>query len=121
MNENARTWVAALRSGMYRQGRSRLRAPGGKFCCLGVACDIYQRATGDGEWGDIEGAYVFRADGETKDNVLPVVVTDWLGLSNQGGRYANGKDDALWAHNDAGDPFSDIAAIIESEPEGLFA
>lgn len=33
-------WVSALRSGKYEQGKSRLRC-GCKFCCLGVACDLY--------------------------------------------------------------------------------
>lgn len=32
-------WVAALRSGKYKQGRGRLRS-GDEFCCLGVLCDI---------------------------------------------------------------------------------
>jgi hypothetical protein len=32
-------WVAALRSGKYRQGWTRLRN-GGSFCCLGVLCDL---------------------------------------------------------------------------------
>lgn len=32
-------WVAALRSGKYRQGQDRLRSESG-FCCLGVLCDI---------------------------------------------------------------------------------
>lgn len=32
-------WIAALRSGKYKQGKSRLKR-GDAFCCLGVACDI---------------------------------------------------------------------------------
>lgn len=32
-------WVAALRSGEYKQGREVLRN-GDQFCCLGVLCDI---------------------------------------------------------------------------------
>lgn len=36
-------WIAALRSGQYKQGRAYLEA-GGKFCCLGVLCHVlYQR------------------------------------------------------------------------------
>lgn len=37
-------WLAALRSGKYKQGQSTLRAVDDKgrksFCCLGVLCDI---------------------------------------------------------------------------------
>jgi hypothetical protein len=35
-------WVAALRSGKYKQdsGKYLLETPEGKFCCLGVACKV---------------------------------------------------------------------------------
>lgn len=40
-------WVAALRSGEYKQGKSALRALDKKgelkYCCLGVLCDILGR------------------------------------------------------------------------------
>lgn len=32
-------WVAALRSGDYEQGRNYLQSEG-KFCCLGVLCEV---------------------------------------------------------------------------------
>lgn len=32
-------WLTALRSGEYEQGRGALNR-GGKFCCLGVLCDV---------------------------------------------------------------------------------
>lgn len=34
-----RQWVAALRSGEYKQGHRVLRSKDDKFCCLGVLCD----------------------------------------------------------------------------------
>lgn len=37
-NENMRKWVAALRSGEYKQGRRFLNC-NGRQCCLGVACE----------------------------------------------------------------------------------
>jgi hypothetical protein len=33
-------WVAALRSGKYKQGHNVLRSATNQFCCLGVLCDI---------------------------------------------------------------------------------
>lgn len=33
-------WVAALRSGKYKQGKGFLLDENGKYCCLGVACSI---------------------------------------------------------------------------------
>jgi hypothetical protein len=36
----AMRWVAALRSGKYRQGSGRLLLEDGSRCCLGVLCDL---------------------------------------------------------------------------------
>lgn len=47
--EVADLWVAALRSGKYKQGRGYLRREirgEMEYCCLGVLCDI----SGVGEW-----------------------------------------------------------------------
>lgn len=33
-------WVAALRSGEYKQGRGQLRNHNNEYCCLGVACIV---------------------------------------------------------------------------------
>jgi len=33
-------WIEVLRSGLYEQGKGKLQN-GNKFCCLGVACDIF--------------------------------------------------------------------------------
>lgn len=33
-------WVAALRSGKYKQGHSLLRSTQNHYCCLGVLCDV---------------------------------------------------------------------------------
>lgn len=48
--ENLRKWVAALRSGEFRQGRNRLFNAGDylaeepeSYCCLGVVCEIMER------------------------------------------------------------------------------
>ena len=37
-------WVAALRSGKYKQGRKQLFSPmNDSYCCLGVLCDVQGR------------------------------------------------------------------------------
>ena len=38
--QNVRDWIAALRSGTYKQGYSRLLSTSGTYCCLGVLCEI---------------------------------------------------------------------------------
>lgn len=47
--ENVKKFVDALRSGDFKQGRRALRS-GDSFCCLGVACELYRRATNKGKW-----------------------------------------------------------------------
>lgn len=42
-------WVAALRSGQYKQGRYMLRSKDDCFCCLGVLCDLMVQ-DGKAEW-----------------------------------------------------------------------
>lgn len=36
-------WVAALRSGEYKQGIGRLCSINNEFCCLGVLTDLYHK------------------------------------------------------------------------------
>ena len=112
MNDNAKAWVAALRSGEYQQTGGALRYDGG-YCCLGVACDLYRKHKGLQWVGDS-----FLGEELT----LPLVVQEWLGLNTRDGVYTIGGDSAfaLDRNNDTGQTFLDIAAIIESEPDGLF-
>ena len=51
--------IEAMTSGESTQARGSLRYDDG-FCCLGVACDIYQKKTGNGQWVEIN-----REDGHT--------------------------------------------------------
>ncbi len=119
--EHRKLWVEALRSGKYQQTDSFLFAGRG-FCCLGVACDV----SGLGTWEKIHGfdyhAYVVGSD--RSDNDLPNAVRRWLGLTSPEGLYheggERGRGSCLSAQNDNyGATFSEIADIIEREPEGL--
>jgi hypothetical protein len=40
LNPNAQKWVEALRSGKYQQTRYLISRKDGKYCCLGVACEL---------------------------------------------------------------------------------
>ena len=48
-------WIAALRSGEYKQGKGQLHNSKGEFCCLGVLCDlavkegVVQKTAGDSD------------------------------------------------------------------------
>lgn len=118
MNDNAKAWIAALRSGTYQQARERLVQVGddGKpvgYCCLGVACELAAQA------GLVErehNAYV--TDDEWEETALPIAVLDWLGMEDVEGWYAGG---SLINLNDSQKlSFEEIADVIESEPPGLF-
>lgn len=117
MNENAKLWVEALRSGDYEQGVHHLRGEDG-YCCLGVACDLY-RQRGGGEWVQLEGRNWSRWAFGNKRHDLPSNVQAWLGLASPSGDF--GDNDALVIRNDHSQPFPEIADLIESEPKGLFS
>jgi hypothetical protein len=98
-------WVAALRSGEYKQGVNNLRTPDGEYCCLGVAGKII------GLSDDLLGDW-------TEDEYPYDTIQQAFGLSDCLGAYAEGQ---LYSHNDHdGLTFSQIADIIDAEPEGLF-
>lgn len=132
LNENAKAWVAALRSGQYEQGRSFLRK-NDKHCCLGVACElaieaglpITRTVDSEGRHAYIDPDDNFRPSGH--DQTLPPLVKDWLGLRGAEGEYEKpnapdmfGRYSTLSHLNDSGQTFVQIADVIESEPEGLF-
>lgn len=102
-------WLAALRSGEYKQGREALRSRDGGYCCLGVlvACSgdnpPLDRAYPSRGWLDGCGVCFFDMDGNRRDN------QPWLPkLSDLAG-------DA----NDAGRTFAEIADAIEACAEGI--
>jgi hypothetical protein len=116
LNENAKKFVAALRSGEYKQGTKYLTSvrPEGEFdCCLGVACKLYIKDGGLLPTSRYEN-YVTYAG---KPAWLPKPVREWLGFGSDDGNY---KGSSLTSDNDTGKSFIEIADIIESEPKGLF-
>lgn len=110
MNANAKKWVAALKSGKYKQTTGALKKKGG-YCCLGVACELYRKEHKDEAWR--KNSFMGH------DMALPEAVRDWLGLNSNTG--TNGADDKLTVLNDDRRwKFSSIAKFIEKEPDGLF-
>ncbi len=114
LNENAKKWVAALRSEEFKQGTGYLHPDKDTWCCLGVACELYRREK-VGEW-DEQHAFL------SIQHILPIPVMQWLGLSDPNGSYTLpfNESSALDSDNDNACTFEDIAAIIESEQKGLF-
>ena len=107
--------VEALRSGKYVQARFSLRN-GDRYCCLGVACDIY-REHGLDDWA-LNSASWWCFLGEKY--VLPERVKSWFGFKHQGVLLKNRIEErgaatltSLMDMNDAGETFDEIADEIE--------
>jgi hypothetical protein len=91
------------------------------YCCLGVACELARQ----------DGVRVSKKKNtedtcfeySSNSGILPPRVQKWLGLGSDDGSYIskNGRETSLVVRNDTGKTFTEIAKIIESEPEGLFA
>jgi hypothetical protein len=128
--EHLEEWIAALRSGRYKQGRNSLRL-GDLFCCLGVGCDLHAKATGTPwiEHGN-EGLFRYRAHGA----ILPPAVAEYYGLPDGNTfiphetlmavaakhgleRPVQGRE--LTFLNDKGWPFPAIADCLEIEMLGV--
>ncbi len=113
-------WVAALRSGEYKQGRSHLHNGDGSMCCLGVLSHLAAqegvcRASQPEEYPG------WAYDGQ--ENYPPTSVIEWAGLDDSDPALAP-VTDALtedgclfWEEasvlNDGGLPFSQIADLID--------
>lgn len=92
MNQSAiREWVEALHSGKYEQGSGKLIKIQGDsylYCCLGVACEIYERHNEQLEKGvaspsDTQPEHIIYEDetGEHTD-FMPPVVAKWFGFDS---------------------------------------
>ena len=112
--EIAERWVAALRSGEYKQGRHALRI-GDAYCRMGVLCAI---AVQDGA----EVTHATDANGVTfydgNNAGLPSSVVIWAGMETCNGEW-DPMERNLVARNDYGSSFRQIANTIEANWERL--
>lgn len=114
-----KAWVAALRSGKYKQGRGKLRTADNKFCCLGVLCNLHAQAHPQFAATQTNPTSYDNAEAFPSRRVM-----EWAGMSE----YANdvvtikGMQSCLPGHND-GHPafklkrrtFKQIADAIEAQ------
>lgn len=101
--QNVQKWIAALRSGKYEQAALALCVEyeateeleaSEKFCCLGVACELYQK---EGPGGlkigqreprpNMTPPYGHRRTYDGTANHLPDRVREWLGLRDTHGPF----------------------------------
>lgn len=145
MNDAAKIWVAALRSGDWTQCQNALRKQADgqySFCCLGVACELSKL----GNWLDDDGLfqdsthiamwkeemkhfeesppdddYAEPPDAPKEEEFTSPDVQRWLGLREKDGTFVlDGEKTSLADQNDKGKTFSEIADIIEKYADQLF-
>lgn len=124
--EIAEQWVAALRSGDYKQGTGCLRDDNNNFCCLGVLCNLHAQAHPKIAAKQKDPGYYMGADGW-----LPSEVKYWAGMNSDDGRfnteeanitsplYKNSIIYTLSEANDKDVQFPTIANFIEKNYELL--
>lgn len=125
----ANKWIAALRSGKYKQAEEVLRDSNGGFCCLGVLCDLHSKENQSAEHVWFDNNYF------DEDANLPNEVAQWAGLKTvdevyeDSGKHGTlpeliddgvgGKAKHLAALNDRGMSFDKIADVIEKYKDAL--
>jgi len=111
MRKEIADWVAALRSGEYKQGRQMLNCDN-QFCCLGVLCEVL-------EIPKIQILNYYEYGFDRSHNMLPVEVWKRLNISLSGRFNPKAIDfeervNTLWAVNDELRwDFNRIADLIE--------
>lgn len=93
-------WVAAMRSGKYKQGMHCLRTINDAYCCLGVLCDVVD-PSGWNAGGEYLGA----------DLYPPGSICDAAGLTGDMTRNLGRMNDVM------GFSFARIADAVDSEFE----
>lgn len=105
-------WTAALRSGDYQQGRGGLLKDG-KYCCLGVLCDIAVQegvlaeptVAGEDGWFFFDGA----------GSLPPLSVSEWAGLPSPSPMIGTAVPDRASEWNDSyAASFTEIADMIDT-------
>ena len=116
--EIAEKWVAALRSGEYKQTSGILANHNRtEHCCLGVLCELAIKAGVEMQIEREVGTSCMRFDGEGSH--LPDCVQDWADTYGEVAVVARQSLTELIHMNDKGCSFEDIADVIEEHWETL--
>lgn len=127
--EIKKRWVAALRSGKYRQSCGSLRKDD-CYCALGVLCDLFvQDREHEGvAWLSVLGHYaVHYEEGQPtySYDFLPQPVMNWAGLIHENPAFFVEESEDYFTVSDLNDDqqlsFDQIATIIEGSPDDVTA
>lgn len=107
MNQEIKNkWIAALKSGEYKQGKGRLRNLDNTFCCLGVLCDLHSKETGN-QFTESEGESYFHY--MYHSSFLPEPVVKWANLITSDPHV---KGTSIAELNDYNKSFNELADLI---------
>lgn len=99
-------WIAALRSGEYRQGKGCLKTTDGAYCCLGVLCQIAGILDDDGNVTSSRPSSV---------GIMPLSFAAHMGMTPNGTHRHGAPSQQLTIMNDQGGfTFHQIADVIET-------
>lgn len=120
--EIADKWVAALRSGEYKQGKFALNS-NNSFCCLGVLCELAKKegivnSEHVKQNSDYMSYFDPRHDQDRHSGLLPRVVSKWADIKTSAG-YVYPVARSLLELNDGGQTFEYIADVIENNYESI--
>lgn len=120
LGSNQENCLQALESGEFKQGLGLLHAieeDGHHFCCLGVACKIFNLGKElDPEFGK-KYAYIDGLDSNAE--TAPEDIVENLALYDSVGSAKTGIT-SLTQMNDGGKTFKEIAEIIRKNPKRWF-
>jgi hypothetical protein len=115
-------WIAALRSDEYKKATQALRKNKQHFCCLGVACDVaHKMGLVETNWNFNHGLWRFGRALQLPPDVVAHAMFQEFSLDNGHPSsvelYTVGENplQTLYALNDEGATFAEIADIIEKE------
>lgn len=119
--EAKRAWVDALKSGNYKQTECCLNDKHG-HCCLGVACDVFQKIEGRGHWVELLGeetSHGFEVGEKMEEFVLPDEVAHWLMGNGEYNpfllrEYFKGNVSCVGCNDDHDLSFEEIAILVEN-------
>lgn len=102
-------WITALTSGEFKQGNGKLLNDG-KYCCLGVLCEIFRREHPDSShwiFSTYSSSTMFAVSRDVSSGRCPTGVVNWSGMDDD-------RQEALIDFNDSRHKsFKWIAAYIK--------
>ena len=113
-------WIAALRSGKYKQATGTLFTGEG-YCCLGVMCVLEGKEFVKSVKEECQNPDGYYIKGTSFNGVPPdEIAIEMYGLRSNLGSPADINGSTLAALNDNGSTFEEIADLLEKNPDEYF-